>query len=230
MLSNCGDASHWTAPKRGRKRVQTVHIRYMDPNDVPSIEERLWIKTAYENDMPVFEKADLAGAKENYKPKLNVIIRVLKDRGIEPTTQTKPTYRKNTDMPVSSVGPPKPRKKPVVIAIREDGIGMRFGRLTIIAKERTEKHYRSSTGYPCSAHMLARASVVRYYRVRCDCGNELVVTINELVRHKRKSCGCATSWSTGALAYAQRHPGTYRDEYGNYRDADSFLVMIRTRK
>ena len=125
---------------------------------------------------------------------------------------------------VKKLTPAKPKAKP--IPIQSDGIGLRFGRLTIIGKDQAEKHYVGESGYPTVQHILANAKLVRYYKVRCDCGNELTVTASELINHLRKSCGCAEGWSESALIYAQQHPGTCVDDLGIYRDADDYMILI----
>lgn len=53
----------------------------------------------------------------------------------------------------------------------EDLTGRRFGRLTVVALDRTEDH-------------------LTYWRVRCDCGTEFSVYRGNLVRGLTRSCGC----------------------------------------
>lgn len=119
------------------------------------------------------------------------------------------------------------KMRPVVMHLEENGVGMRFGILTIIEIGPLVRHFVFGPNrYPTSKYVGAVADVRRQIRVRCDCGTELTVTSHELITHRRKSCGCAANWSDGALMYAQQHPGLYRDEAGGYRDADGFLVMI----
>ena len=53
----------------------------------------------------------------------------------------------------------------------EDLTGRRFGRLTVVALDRTEDH-------------------LTYWRVRCDCGVEFTASGTNLLRGKTRSCGC----------------------------------------
>lgn len=55
-------------------------------------------------------------------------------------------------------------------------LGKKFGKLTVISKEGSEKHSGSSNAI--------------LWRVRCDCGNESVVRSTNLVQGRVKSCGC----------------------------------------
>lgn len=54
----------------------------------------------------------------------------------------------------------------------EENIGLKFGRLTVIEYEFTDKHY------------------YKHYRCLCDCGKEKVISINSLRSGRTKSCGC----------------------------------------
>ena len=244
MIKHCGADKHYEVyGRRGRKRKPLVSIIYDDPEQAPSSKERNMIALAIANGYTIFAAAGELGAMEDYKSRLDAAMEsMLADHIItkenmnliyDETAKYGPRFRSG----YRSTGPngkapknywPAIPMRIQVIPIQSDGTGMRFGILTIIGKERIEKRYVGANGYPTVAHIGANSKLMRYYRVRCDCGNELVVTATELMSHTRRSCGCAASWTDGALNYAQQHPGTHRDEYGNYRDADGFMIMIRT--
>jgi hypothetical protein len=57
------------------------------------------------------------------------------------------------------------------MAETEDLIGMRFGKLTVVAYQRHEKN-------------------MSFWLCRCDCGNEKSVRRNSLTQYKISSCGC----------------------------------------
>ena len=67
-------------------------------------------------------------------------------------------------------------KKEKAYARRENLIGMKFGRLTVI--EKAEDHV-----YPSGAHRPR-------YKCLCDCGNEVIVMANSLKNKSCQSCGC----------------------------------------
>lgn len=60
---------------------------------------------------------------------------------------------------------------------RKEYIGKRFGRLTV-------------TGYAGTAKQLGKAGTANYWKCRCDCGGESVVSQTELQRGGTQSCGC----------------------------------------
>ena len=62
--------------------------------------------------------------------------------------------------------------------IKNDIIGIRYGRLTVISYSHKEK--RKSSGYN------------HYYNCLCDCGNKCIAERNSLGRTKN-SCGCLHS-------------------------------------
>jgi hypothetical protein len=61
----------------------------------------------------------------------------------------------------------------------KDLTGLRFGRLVVLAYS----HERLSGN-------LRIQSRITYWRCRCDCGNEKVVSRNDLTSGNTKSCGC----------------------------------------
>lgn len=60
---------------------------------------------------------------------------------------------------------------------RKDYIGKRFGKLAV-------------TGYAGTAKQLGKVGKANYWRCRCDCGNETVVSQTELQNGGTRSCGC----------------------------------------
>lgn len=62
----------------------------------------------------------------------------------------------------------------------KDLVGQKFGLLTVIAKDKTEKTLNGSTKI--------------YWKCKCDCGNELIVRGNSLQSGNTKSCGCIKSF------------------------------------
>lgn len=54
----------------------------------------------------------------------------------------------------------------------KDPIGQKFGRLTVISFDHSNKDY------------------VRYFNCRCDCGNEKLISRNALISGRTLSCGC----------------------------------------
>jgi len=232
-VKDCGDLTvhnHGLA-RRGRRRVSTSQIRFLSKEDIPPIEDITLIYHAYSYGLPIYTRFGLDGANEDISERLADARRELTRQGLDLKTLRLPTAKERLMMREGRVSTRQREKLPEnIAAIQRNGAGMRFGRLSIIAPDHAVKRYAAKNGYQTVPHLAARIVTIRYYRVRCDCGNELVVTANELVSHLRKSCGCATSWSDGALAYAQSHPGTYRDGSGNYRDPDGFMIMIRTKK
>ena len=62
----------------------------------------------------------------------------------------------------------------------KDLVGQKFGLLTVIAKDKTEKTLNGSTKI--------------YWKCKCDCGNEIIVRGNSLQSGNTKSCGCIKSF------------------------------------
>ena len=62
----------------------------------------------------------------------------------------------------------------------KDLVGQKFGLLTVIAKDKTEKTPNGSTKI--------------YWKCKCDCGNEIIVRGNSLQSGNTKSCGCIKSF------------------------------------
>ena len=62
----------------------------------------------------------------------------------------------------------------------KDLVGQKFGLLTVIAKDKTEKTPNGSTKV--------------YWKCKCDCGNEIIVRGNSLQCGNTKSCGCIKSF------------------------------------
>lgn len=60
---------------------------------------------------------------------------------------------------------------------RKDYIGKRFGRLTVI-------------DYAGTAKQLGKAGTANFWKCRCDCGSESVVSQTELQSGGTRSCGC----------------------------------------
>lgn len=60
---------------------------------------------------------------------------------------------------------------------RKDYVGRRFGRLTVLE-------------YAGTARELGKAGKANYWKCRCDCGKESVVSQTELQNGGTKSCGC----------------------------------------
>jgi len=60
---------------------------------------------------------------------------------------------------------------------RKDYIGRRFGRLTVVE-------------YAGNAKSLGKSGKANYWRCRCDCGGESVVSQTELQNGGTQSCGC----------------------------------------
>lgn len=60
---------------------------------------------------------------------------------------------------------------------RKDYIGKRFGRLTVM-------------DYAGNARALGKRGTANYWRCRCDCGSESVVSQTELQSGGTQSCGC----------------------------------------
>lgn len=68
---------------------------------------------------------------------------------------------------------------------RIDISGQRFGKLTVLNFERTERIEKA----------YGNVSYVSYYKCKCDCGNEKIINKNNLVTGNTKSCGCyVRSW------------------------------------
>lgn len=60
-----------------------------------------------------------------------------------------------------------------------DRTGMRYGRLTVLCRAPAHLQYRSPKGQSKSTWIC-----------KCDCGNEVVVNITNLVSGRTNSCGC----------------------------------------
>ena len=65
-----------------------------------------------------------------------------------------------------------------------DLTGLRFGRLTVVGRE---KNYERITKY---ADGTFYKNVHARWRCRCDCGYEVIVLSGNLVSGRTKSCGC----------------------------------------
>lgn len=60
---------------------------------------------------------------------------------------------------------------------RKDYIGVRFGRLIVL-------------DYAGTAKELGKSGTANYWKCRCDCGNETIVSQSELQSGGTQSCGC----------------------------------------
>lgn len=69
-------------------------------------------------------------------------------------------------------------------------IGKRFGLLTVLANGKS---------------IPAKSGTRKYWKCKCDCGNECEVVSNALVSGKTKSCGCLRK-TVGSLRIADKHP------------------------
>lgn len=73
-------------------------------------------------------------------------------------------------------------------------IGKKYGKLTILNYEFTDKHY------------------YKHYLCRCDCGNTKIVSIHNLRTGKTKSCGCNYKIILGEL-YKKKNHYCIKDNY-----------------
>lgn len=68
--------------------------------------------------------------------------------------------------------------------------GQTYGRLTVL-----ELSHRTALGYP-------------YWRCRCACGKEVIVSANNLRTGNTKSCGCKIAENAAQLNFVHGHSGT----------------------
>lgn len=78
--------------------------------------------------------------------------------------------------------------------MRQDLIGKKFGRLTVISEAEPKK---DSRGY-----------YVPMYHCKCDCGNELDVRYTDLLSGNTQSCGCLQSERASQARYKHGETGT----------------------
>lgn len=74
-------------------------------------------------------------------------------------------------------------------------IGLRFGRLTVVSKSKTNIHGN-------------------IWLCECDCGNEIEVTTNHLTTGNTQSCGCLTSKGENQIAiWLKEHGIKFKQQY-----------------
>lgn len=105
------------------------------------------------------------------------------------------------------------RKEKATTAIAYDLDGQTFGELTVLRKAETQKNYYSTDIAGIRFHRLTalyptgkrsgKGSVV--WHCRCDCGNEVDVSYNELLYSNMKSCGCQKTEHNQALSSFLNH-------------------------
>lgn len=91
----------------------------------------------------------------------------------------------------------------ITLQKREDLLGKRFGKLTVVGLDHIQQTYRNGKKW---GHKT-------FWKCKCDCGNTTVVRKDHLVRHESTSCGCLEKSNLEKLEFKPTHGQSHTKLY-----------------